>query len=349
MKLSKGKIALLACAIIASGAVGFISIKTYNAGSAKTVINKYEGASLSMNMVVAAFLKNNSLYGQRIVTNPQYIFPNITKNVELFLNVDASETPSMESYIFLNVEQVIISGTTPSWNKTTEINYTSIIFQSHVSLSTQLPNNFTSVLSYIYQTDRELNLTPGDPSLIFRVAGGVIAGNATVENTTSLYLNFTYNQNYYFGEHRFNALNYSYVQTGGKQSYNGQSSIEMKVTEPASDAGDPNNSLLYVGIASIGISASAALVLASGIERRRRPVSQKFDKEFRENIIKSKTDPTALGQKSICVAGFTELRRLIEITGQPPMIFEGELYDTYFVISGDVVYYLKVRKMHRAG
>ncbi|MEM3851763.1 MAG: hypothetical protein QXP70_02050 [Methanomassiliicoccales archaeon] len=331
---------MLSFAVVASSLTGFYAIGSYMTETHSNVVVTYEHASLSMGMNVIVNLKNNSLYAGQVIENPNYIFKNITNNVEIVLNMGSSIFPQNYSLLGIRINEIAFSGTSPTWNKTYFMNITSKKYYSQVSLSFVLPTNFSSTLTAIANTDAQLNITPGNPTILYQALATVYSNDMILTNATYLYMNFSYPSNP-FGLGKFNALNYSYIQLSGKQQCSASVSRQIDSLQPTQT--DPNPQFLYVGAISFLIAISA-VVLAAKSAYRRKPVIEKFRNEFKDSMIRSRTNPLHSNNRAICVDGTDELKKLIDATGLPPMIYSNDLYDIVFVMSGDIVYYLKLKK-----
>ena len=143
--------------------------------------------------VVNTSMKPNMLYNTSAVSDPGTIFSNITNNETVMSEYVFSSNSPVGVTVYVTVTMEVLSGTSPQW--TSDFGYYSYTLAfngTQYARWVEVPFDLNGTLAHIQKINRQLNISSGDPTIVFNASESEFIGNSIALNHTSLELMVNY-------------------------------------------------------------------------------------------------------------------------------------------------------------
>ncbi len=286
--------------------------------------------------VVNTSLKPNLLYNVSKVSDPGTIYRNITNNESILSEYVFSSNSAVGVTVYVSVALEVISGTSPEWQSTLDhFGYTVSFNGTRYVHWVKIPFSLNSTLSKIQSINRQLNITSGDPTIVFNASESEFIGNSIQLNHTSLELTVNYPSIYFSS---FRNETWQYMQVGhDPNAWNNATSTVESVVPLKND----KSALQSISYGSFAIAAVISAILAAGIQNRKRSELESFIRKNRDNIIAVNVDPL-LTKGGTLVNSIEELTKLSDLAGQPIFMHESDGKCILFAEYGSGIYYYAI-------
>ncbi len=291
--------------------------------------------------VVNTSMKPNMLYNTSAVSDPGTIFSNITNNETVMSEYVFSSNSPVGVTVYVTVTMEVLSGTSPQW--TSDFGYYSYTLAfngTQYARWVEVPFDLNGTLAHIQKINRQLNISSGDPTIVFNASESEFIGNSIALNHTSLELMVNYPFQF-FSPNKNESWQYIQVSHDPNAWNNATSTVE-KIIPLSND----KSSLQALSYASLAAAAAITGALLAGLQGRKLTEIEIFIRKNRDNIIAVNVDPLS-AKAGMAVGSLAELTKLSDLSGQPIFMHEADGKCTLFAEYGSGIYYYSVRQEER--
>ncbi len=287
--------------------------------------------------VINASLKPNLLYNSTSVSDPGTIYNNITNNESIMFNYVFSSSSPVDVIVYVSVALDVISGTSPQW--VSEIGYFGFTLNysgTQCDRWVNVPFDLNGTLAHIQAINKQLNITSGDPAIVFNATESAFVGNNVAQNHTSLELYVDYPTMYYSPSKN---ISWQYINVGhDSNAWNNATSVVQRVIPLSND----KSALQTLSYSSFALAAAIGGTILAGAQVGRKPSDiEGFVKRNRDNIIAVSVDPLSI-KSGTMVNSIEEITKLSDLSGQPIFMYESEAKCIFFAEYGSGIYYYRV-------
>ncbi len=288
--------------------------------------------------MVNTSMKPNMLYNTSEVSDPGSIFSNITNNETIMSEYVFSSNFPVGVTVYVTVTMEVLSGTSPQW--TTDFRYYSYTFAFNGTQYTrwvEVPFDLNGTLAHIQEINRQLNISSGDPTIVFNASESEFIGNSLALNHTSLELTVNYPLQF-FSPNRNESWQYMQVTHDPNAWNNATSTVERIIPLP-----NDRSSLQTLSYISLAAAAAITGALLAGLQGRKLTDIETFIRKNGDNIIAVDADPLST-RAGMAVGSLAELTKLSDLSGQPIFMYSADGKCTLFAEYGSGIYYYSVRQ-----
>lgn len=290
-----------------------------------------------LSSVVNASLKPNLLYNSTSVSDPGTVYNNITRNESIMSEYFFSSSSPVAVTVYVSIAVDVISGTSPQWqSQIGYFSYTVNFNGTEFNHWANVPFDLNGTLAHVQEVNRQLNISSGDPTIVFNATESEFIGNSIALNHTSLELTVNYPQLFFSPAKN---LTWQYILVGhDPNAWNNATSVMQRVIPLSNDKA----LLQTISYSSLAFAAAIGGTISVGMQSGRKPNEiETFVKRNRDSIITVTIDPLST-RPGTMVNSIEEITKLSDLSGQPIFMYESEGRSTFFAEYGSGIYYYRV-------
>lgn len=343
MKWSKNAVLILSVALAAELVIAGSTMALAATQKTESVNSVSFSYTSGLSSVINASLKPNLLYNSTRVSDPATIYDNITNNESIMSDYFFSSSSPVGVTVYVSIAVEVISGTSPQWqSQVGYFSYTVNFNGTECSRWVNVPFDLNGTLAHIQEVNRQLNITSGDPTIVFNATESEFIGNSIALNHTSLELAVNY-PSLFFSPAR--NVTWQYILVGhDPNAWNNATSVIQRVIPLNNDKA----LLQTISYSSLAFSAAIGGTIFVGMQSGRKPNEiETFVKRNRDNIITVTIDPLST-KSGTMVNSIEEITKLSDLSGQPIFMYEGDGKCTFFAEYGSGIYYFRAEPKSNA-